>query len=274
MVAVDQLIQYSETLGIVEEGLSEKVVLPRLSKDEETSDDMLEASAAVGLINFFRNNDRHRGTRQHFALELMFHVGGRISCFRALDLEDWRSNDRTLEFHHRPPTRLKDGEDHERHVLVSEEVAKVVDLWIERERPKKRDENGRKPLFATFHGRASEGTIQSWAYQATQPCWHLECPHNRRRNTCEYTQRNHASKCPSSRSPHAIRTGSITWQLNIGIPPAVVAERVDATVSTVRKHYDQASTEDRLRRLRDRMERDRRELIENIDLSDTNDDDN
>lgn len=259
MVALDQLVQYCETIEVVEPDLSEKIELPRLSKDEETSDDMLESSDALGLVGFFRDSGRHRGTRLHVALELMFHVGGRVSCFRALDLQDWRSADRTLEFHHRPPTRLKDGTEHERHVLVSEEVADVVDLWIERERPEKRDKQGRKPLLTTHQGRASDATIQSWAYQATQPCWYLECPHNRRRPSCEYTQRNHASKCPSSRSPHAIRTGSITWQLNNGLSYVKVAKRVAASPETIRRYYDKPDHEDELER--------RRPETENLDLT-------
>ncbi|WP_239638600.1 hypothetical protein [Halorubrum saccharovorum] len=66
------------------------------------------------------------------------------------------------------------------------------------------------------------------------------CPHDKDPDTCEWTRYVHLSKCPSSRSPHPIRTGSITWQLNQEIPPEV-AERVDATVKTIENHYDWAS---------------------------------
>ncbi|MDB9264438.1 hypothetical protein PN424_17595, partial [Halorubrum ezzemoulense] len=46
--------------------------------------------------------------------------------------------------------------------------------------------------------------------------------HNTQVVDCEYTEFKHASKCPSSRSPHRIRTGAVTWMLNAGIPPEVV----------------------------------------------------
>jgi len=104
-------------------------------------------------------------------------------------------------------------------------------------------------------------------YLATRPCLHSPCPHGKERDTCDWTKYAQGSKCPSSRSPHQIRTGSITWHLNIGIPPAVVAERVNASIDTIRDHYDHASTENRLRRRRERMERNRRQFIENIDLN-------
>jgi hypothetical protein len=52
--------------------------------------------------------------------------------------------------------------------------------------------------------------------------------------------------------------------LNIGIPPEVVAERVNATVSTIEDHYDWASDEERWRRYRDRLGQ-RREYVDRLD---------
>lgn len=46
--------------------------------------------------------------------------------------------------------------------------------------------------------------------------------------------------CPSSRSPHAIRTGSVTWNLYSGLDFEQVATRVIATTSTIRGYYDAA----------------------------------
>lgn len=248
MTALSQLLQYCASIEVVDDDLPDKIEVPKLSKDEETSDQKLDADDARKLLQFYRDSVRHRATIPHVVLELMWHVGGRISCFRALDLEDWKPDERKLEFRHRPPTRLKDGEEHERNVVVSETVADVLDHWIERERPRKRDENGRKPLFATTHGRASGGTLRCWAYQVTQPCIHVACPHSRRRETCKYTERVHSSKCPSSRGPHAIRTGSITWQLNNGLSYVKVAKRVAASPETIRRYYDKPDLDEELAR--------------------------
>ncbi|KPN31500.1 site-specific tyrosine recombinase XerD [Halolamina pelagica] len=250
LTALTQLLKYCESLEVVEDGLHEKVELPTLTKEEETSDEKLEADEASRLLEHFRNSPRQRGTANHVLLELMWHVGGRISCFRALDLGDWYPDERKLEFRHRPPTRLKDGTEHERNVVVSEGVAEAIDFWIERERPEKRDDNGRKPLLTTNHGRASESTIRFWSYLATQPCLYRECPHNRDRPSCPYTDRSKSSKCPSSRAPHAVRTGSITWQLNRGLSYVRVAERVAASPETIRRYYDKPDYDEQLARRR------------------------
>lgn len=154
--SLDQLLQYCASIEVVDDDLPDKLEVPTLSKSEQTSDKKLDAGDARPLLESFRESMRHKGTAQHVVLELMWHVGGRISCFRALDLRDWDPDRRVLRFRNRPPTRLKDEEDHERNVIVSEEVADALELWIGRERPEKRDEQGRKPLLSTNHGRASD----------------------------------------------------------------------------------------------------------------------
>jgi len=54
--------------------------------------------------------------------------------------------------------------------------------------------------------------------------------------------------------------------LNIGIPPEVVAERVNASVKTIADHYDWASEKQRWWRYRDRMEN-RSEYVERLDAA-------
>ena len=82
----------------------------------------------------------------------------------------------------------------------------------------------------------------------------MKCPHNRERKSCDYTQRAKSSRCPSSRSPHAIRTGSITWQLNRGVSPTKVAKRVAAAPETIRRYYDKPDLDDELERRRPQTE--------------------
>lgn len=250
MVALKELTKYCVQLGVVDAKLPERIQLPRLSKDEQTNDQKLEAADARLLLEYYRTSQRHYGTTQHVTLELMWHIGGRISCFRALDFGDYNPEERVIRFRHRPPTRLKDGKEHERNVALTEATAEALNFYIERERSDKRDEEGRTPLFTTRFGRPSESTFQTWGYQATQPCVAIACPHNRKRDRCEYTQKSHASKCPSSRAPHAIRTGSITWQLNRGLSYVKVAERVAASPETIRRYYDKADLDDELARRR------------------------
>lgn len=254
MMALDQLLQYCASIEVVDEDLPRKLEVPTLSKEEETCDDMLETDDAQKLLSFFRDSTRHYGTSQHVMLELLWHVGGRISCFRALDYEDWDPDEQKLKFRNRPGTRLKEGDQHERNVAVPEPVADALEYWIERERPRKRDENGRKPLLTTTRGRASDSTVRCWSYQATQPCLYTGCPHNDRRESCKFTQRQHSSKCPSSRGPHAVRTGSITWQLNKGLSYVEVAQRVASSPETIRRYYDKPDYDEQLARRRPNTE--------------------
>ena len=250
IVSLNELVRYCVQLEVVEEELFEKVEIPTLDADEQTDDKLLETDDARRLISFYRSSTSEFGTIYHVVLELVWHIGARVGCLRALDLGDYNSETRVLRFRSRPPTRLKDHGDHERNVVLPEKIAEALDFWIERERADKRDDNGRRPLLTTRFGRPAESTIQTWAYQATQPCLYTECPHNNRRETCDYTEKSHASKCPSSRAPHQIRTGSITWQLNRGLSYVKVAERVAASPETIRRYYDKADLDDELARRR------------------------
>lgn len=251
VVAVMQLLEYCERIGVVDEDVADALECPTVPKPDQTSDAKLDPAAAKALLQYFRNSAARYGTSPHVALELLWHVGCRTSCLLALDLDDWRPDERTLCFRHRPPTELKGGHEHERNVVVSQPVADALNYYLERERWDKRDDEGRRPLLTTTHGRPVGASIQGWTYQATQPCLHQRCPHNRTRDTCEYTQRNHASKCPSSRSPHAIRTGSITWQLNRGLDYVAIAKRVAAAPETIRRYYDKPDLDEELARRRD-----------------------
>ncbi|AOW80115.1 phage integrase/site-specific recombinase [Halodesulfurarchaeum formicicum] len=250
MVALKELIKYCVQLEVVDASLPEKIDIPSLSKDEQTNDVKLDTADATRLFEHYRESHSDYGTVQHVLLEIIWHIGARTGGIRSLDLSDWNSESRVLQFRHRPPTRLKDGTEHERDVVLPETIADALDFYIERERPDKRDENGREPLLATRFGRPADSTIQTWAYQGTQPCVATACPHNRQREKCKYTEKSHASKCPSARSPHQIRTGSITWQLNKGLSYVKVAERVAASPETIRRYYDKADYSEQLERRR------------------------
>ncbi|MFC6973466.1 tyrosine-type recombinase/integrase [Halomicroarcula sp. GCM10025709] len=262
MMAVKQLVGYLERIEAVEDDLEDKVPIPSLSAEDERSEVKLAPDDAAKLIEYHRNSVAMRGTAQHAMLEVLWFTGCRMSGVMALDLDDYDEEKGTLRFVNRPQTgtRLKNGNDGERPVAVPPQVVEVLDEFIARERPDKRDDHGRRPLFSTRQGRASDTSVRSWCYLGTQPCLYTSCPHGRNREICKYRKRTHASQCPSSRSPHQIRTGSITWQLNCGMPIEDVAERVNSAPSTIRRHYDVATGEEKL-------EERRRNHIGNLSLS-------
>lgn len=251
VVAVMQLLEYCERIGVVDAETADALACPTVPKPDQTSDALLHAEDAAALLGQFRDSRAYFGTARHAVLEVLWHVGCRTSGIQALDLGDWYPDEHKLAFRHRPTTELKGGPEHERNVAVSDPVADALGYYLARERWDKRDDEGRRPLFTTTHGRPVGATIQGWTYQATLPCLYTACPHNRQRDRCEYTQRNHASKCPSSRSPHAVRTGSITWQLNQGLDHMTVANRVGATPDTIRRYYDKPDLDEELARRRE-----------------------
>jgi len=75
-----------------------------------------------------------------------------------------------------------------------------------------------------------------------------------------------SSKCPSSRSPHAVRTGSITFHRNRGFEKADVARRVNASMRTIERHYDKAGR-------REELETRRRPQLDKLSLTDHEEDD-
>ncbi|MFB6161764.1 MAG: hypothetical protein ABEJ61_11425 [Haloferacaceae archaeon] len=86
------------------------------------------------------------------------------------------------------------------------------------------------------------------------------------RTTCEHHSRTSAHGCPSARSPHEVRSGSITCQLHRGLSKDVVAARVNATIAVIERHYDQA------RQLEEYRER-RAEHLDKLGIDDENEED-
>lgn len=261
MSSLRMFIRYLERIEAVDEGLAEKIDVPTISRDQETSDVMLEAADAKQLIGYYRNSAAERATPRHVVLEIFWNTGCRLGGLRGLDLADYHSDEQYLSFQHRPEegTPLKNDLEGQRTVAISEAVANVLDHYIARERFDRRDEFGREPLLSGRQGRPSPTSIRAWSYLSTQPCVHMRCPHGYEKRTCDFRERGAASKCPSSRSPHHIRTGSITWHLDRGIPLEVVAERVNAAPETIKQHYDKASN---LQKLEQR----RKQYTENLDI--------
>lgn len=255
-----KFVEYLERIEVVDADLSDKVHVPTVDPSEKSSNVKLATEDALALLDYYREHEF--GSRDHALLEILWTVGCRLGAVRALDVRDYHPDEQFLEFRHRPSTGtpLKKKDKGERPVALSDETAAALDAYLAGdEHWDVNDEHGRKPLFASRLGRPTANTVRVWTYMGTLPCLYGPCPHGRERETCEYTERGHASKCPSSRSPHQIRTGSITWQLDAGLPPEVVATRVNASVETIERHYDKATP-------RERMERRRRRYVDNLDI--------
>jgi site-specific recombinase XerD len=243
-----QFLRFLGEKGAFDGYIHPAVNVPDLDRSQEVNTEKWDKTDALPQIRFMRNSPKWYGTFEHTVTEVGWFTGRRVQAITGLDLIDYtREPDEDdpadgpyLYFKHRADegTGLKNKLDSEDPVEISGDVADVLDYHIARERNDKRDENGREPLFTTRQGRASISKIRGAIYIATQPCIRIACPHGENAKKCEYRKRDHASKCPSSRSPHRIRTGSIQWQLDQGVAPEDVSDRVDASVDTIRRHYD------------------------------------
>ena len=251
-------LAYCAKIELVDESIPEKVDPPDVPRNAHVSEERLEPDRAEVLLNYYEDDAEARGSRAHALLALAWYTGARLGALRGLDLKDYNTEEQYVEFHHKPrqDLPLKNNRGGERAVGLPEDVCAVLDEYIEHHRFDKYDEYGQRPLLTSQNGRASKNAIRAWMNLATQPCLHIDCPHGKERDTCEWVDYSHASKCPSSRSPHHIRTGSITWQLNRGVPQEVVAERVNTSVRTLKDHYDQPTNIEALEeRRRDHIDR-------------------
>lgn len=240
---LQNFLEYCARVELVDDELPEKVDPPKIPASDQVNSKRLTTEAARKLLEFYWAHPDDRASRSHALLALAWYTGARLGALRGLDLEDYNRDERCLQFIHRPRdgTPLKNGLDGERIVALPDSVCEILDEYIQDHRLDEHDENGRRPLLTSQLGRGSVNAVRAWMYLSTVPCLHSPCPHGKDPETCEYLDYSEASKCPSSRSPHQVRTGSVTWQLNRGVPPGRVSERVNTSIEVLLRHYDQPS---------------------------------
>jgi len=245
-------IGFCESIDAVESGMKVKVKLPDAENSAPT--EFLDADRAEEILEYL---DRFEyASIEHVTFAIMWRTAARAGAVRSLDLEDFDADEPCLMFRHRPETGtpLKNKERGERHVAVDSYYAQVLEDYIENHRYDRTDEHGREPLLTTRQGRPVASTIRNYCYRVTLPCTYGSCTHDRDPNTCEWTEKDNHSKCPSSRSCHDLRRGSITDHRNRGIPAELVSDRVDATPKVIEEHYDKRTERERMRVRRRLME--------------------
>jgi site-specific recombinase XerD len=266
IITLEQVLDYGARIGVVDDSVPENIEAPTVPQHAKSSDTLLTEDAAEALLDYHR--EHNHGSREHVLLELLWYTGARVGAISGLDLRDYDGEEQFVEFVHRTETDtpLKNAVDGQRPVGLPAEVCEAIDAYLQGARDDVTDDQGRQPLITSYLGRPTKGTLRGWVYEATVPCQHSPCPHGKDPDTCEWTHYDHASKCPSSRSPHQIRTGAITWMLNCGIPVEVVAERVNASIEVIQRHYDKAQA-------LAEMERRRRPYLDDLGFEDDGDDD-
>jgi len=248
LILLRHFIGYLESIEAVEPNLSEKVTIPE--SDEMSRDIELEPERLKEILDY--QSKYKYATLDHVTVALIGDTGRRLGAIRGLDITDYNQDDSDpyLKIRHRPgETRLKNGYDGEAEVSLSPPTHEILSSYIETNRHEVEDEHGRRPLLTTKHGRPAHSTLRRIVYKYTRPCYiGNPCPHGKSPDDCEAAEnRDSASKCESSRSPHAMRHGYLTELLRHGIPKEVITDRCDLTVETLEKHYDERSEEEKRR---------------------------
>jgi site-specific recombinase XerD len=204
-------IRWLESVDGVEQDLSQKVLSPSITPDENSRDVMLDSDAASQLLTHLETYEY--ASIQHVAIALMWHTMMRVGGVHALDVDDYDPDEQFLKVRHCPDTGtpIKNQGDGERMVALSDGVCDLIDDWIETKRPSVADEYGREPLLASRQGRTNKTTLRTYVYRWTRPCtYSAECLHDRDLGECTALERDNAFNClerqparDSSRQHHA-----------------------------------------------------------------------
>lgn len=247
---IQRFIEWCETIDAVEPGLYDKIYVPPI-KEGGVRDEVLERERAGRIVDHLETFEY--ASTAHVCWVILTNTGMRLGSARALDVEDYHSEDDTpyLDIRHRPDTDtpLKNGESGERPVSIDDGVCEVLGDYLEHNRPSVTDGYSREPLLATTKGRVARSTIRKYAYMWSRPCEiGRECPHDRNPLECDAaTDLDQVAQCPSSVSPHPIRRGYITKLLRQDVPVDVVSERCDVSPEIIELHYDVRSEEAKMR---------------------------
>ncbi|WP_120245260.1 tyrosine-type recombinase/integrase [Halopiger aswanensis] len=239
--SVRMALRWWADIEAVEEGLAEKLHAPELPDGAESREVFLEAERAKRALRYF--DQHHYASRDHALIALIWRTGMRRGAVRGLDVDDLDEDNQAIRVEHRPETGtpLKNGDGGSRWVYLGPRWYKILADYVDNpDRKDVVDEHGRRPLFTTQQGTRPTGhSIYKWVIRALHPCTYGECPHDRTPSDCEARSSSSVpSKCPSARSPHAVRRGAITNHLNEETAPETVSERMDVSLEVLYEHYD------------------------------------
>lgn len=247
-------IRWCESAGYVEYPTADRIELPQASKKERRSEETVRLTQAEEMLRYLQKFEY--ASRKHALFYTLWHTGCRISGAISLDLgdldriwdEDEGEYEHVLMFRDRleQGTPLKNGESGERNVTISQDLYEVLQDYISQRREAVTDEFHRKPLFTTNNQRITRQRAYKDYVALSRPC-HINdtCPHDRDIEDCTAArQKKRAFGCPSSKSLHPIRRGSITHHINMGWPKPKLSERVDVSVQVLNDHYDNRRNEE------------------------------
>lgn len=249
MTAVRQFLRYLERLDAAPPGISDKVHIPSLEKDQRRRSEEINPDRVNKIVHHLKQF--HYASRDHIILLLFWHTGIRLGAAYSLDINHITTLDGSgpvLELNHQPEhgTPLKNGDEGERPINLSQNVADAIHDYIDHNRIDTTDEFGREPLLTSANGRYSKDQIRK-----TVNYW--TCPGNTGIGECSCTDgriKEKAHNCGESVPPHCIRSASITYWRQNDVPKEVVSDRMNVTDQVLDEHYDRRTEEGKARQRR------------------------
>jgi site-specific recombinase XerD len=242
---IRQFIRFAESIEAAETGLSERIRMPQVER--HSRDTRLETEVADIVLDHLRKFEY--ASRDHALLRVLWVTAVRVGTARAFDVSDFDREERTLAARHRPETDtpLKNGDRGERLIALDPQTTEVLADYVDNRREPITDAYDRRPLFATERGRMGASTIRRAVYRWTRPCQRGDgCPHDRDPDDCEARRTViKAADCPSTRSPHEVRRGAISYYLSENTPVRAIADRADVSEDVLDEHYDARTEEER-----------------------------
>lgn len=235
-------LKWCGSIEAVPADLYEKVMVPRVSREDERREETLDSDTAEAILDYLARF--HYATIEHAVFAVLWETGIRIGAANSLDVADFDPADQRLDLVHRPDqgTQLKNGAAGERPIAVSETLTAMLEDYVAHLRRDVTDEYGRDPLFTTARGRMHRSTLRTVIYRTTAPCF--------RGKPCPDCTGSSNRKCPEAVSPHAVRRGSITHFLAQDVPVEIVGDRMNVSRDVLDKHYDKRSEEVKLEQRR------------------------
>lgn len=226
-------LKWAGSIEAVPEDLYNKVMVPRIGREERRRDETLYTETAQELIDYLARY--YYASIQHIVIATLWETGMRIGAAVSLDLCDVDIDKEALRLVHRPTqgTTLKNGQSGERPVAIRPTLVELLEEHIDQFRYDVIDEYDREPLFTTKTGRMQRATLRRLVYQTTAPCF--------RGAPCPDCTGDSEQKCPEAVSPHAIRRGAITHFLTNDVPIEIVGDRVNVSRDVLEHHYDKRS---------------------------------
>ena len=258
MYVLRKFLRFLEGINAVNPGLHETVEIPSLKPGEGVRDDELPSERVESILNYLQKYEY--ATREHAVWVLLAATGRRPGGLRSLDCEDMHLDTERpyIEFENREEdgTRLKNGDKSDTMVALRDKPAEILRDYLETNRVDIEDENGRSPVLSSPYGRLATSTIRNYVYKWSRPCMIGEdCPIDRDPSECQAMEStDHASKCPSSKPPYALRHGYISDLRRRGVSISTISDRVDASEKIIKEVYSELTEEEKLELRRAELE--------------------